>query len=703
MLKSQKSRLGVKRVAYNNKNLEILAPAGNFDSLKAAVLSGADAVYFGAKALNARRNAANFSDEEIKEAVEFCHLYNVKAYLTLNTIMFDTEIQLVTDEIINACQIGFDALIVQDLGVVKLIKQICPQMPIHASTQMSVHNLADANALYELGIHRVVLAREMSRQEISNIITHSKIETEIFVHGALCYCVSGQCYFSAFLGERSGNRGLCAQACRLPFGVKDNMRYNLSLKDLTLIEYTDELKHLGIHSMKIEGRMKSADYVKTTVTQFRNALRHKKYDMQILKDSFSRGGFTQGYYLSKIDENMFGIRNQQDILKSKHSSQISADNSAAIRRIAIDMKFYICQEKSELIITDDFGDMFISQSSPAQPSITKSLTYEDVVQSLSKLNNTPFSLTNINGYVQENCYLSLSALNEMRRTVMEGLIKQRQYRKPYIFHIPNIIENSFPKKIPVNLAFTASFREISQMSERLLDKTAYACIDLFKLSQLSENMLRKYQDTLVAELPRVYFENEQTLAEQLIKLKQYGIHIAKCHSLGRMRLAKELGYEVIGGFGLNIANSMSADMLTSYSPLYITLSPELTAKQLNQINATSKTAVIGYGHFPLMLSRACPVKTEIGCAACKKKYPSMLTDRKGTKFSVLCNHGLSEILNSVPIYLADKTDDFDTVDFMELYFTTENERKCFEILLNYQKKLPANEPFTRGIAYRKLL
>ncbi len=690
-------------MAYNDKVLEILAPAGSFNALKAAVLSGADAVYFGAKALNARRNAANFTDEEIRQAVDFCHFYDVKAYLTLNTLMFDREIQMVIDEIIHACKAGFDAIIVQDLGVVSLIRQICPEIAIHASTQMSVHNLADANALHEMAISRVVLARELSKQEIINIINHSKVETEIFVHGALCYSVSGQCYFSAFLGERSGNRGLCAQVCRLPFGVKDANRHNLSLKDLSLIEYVDELKNLGVHSIKIEGRMKSAEYVRTTVMQFKKAFHHERYDMQILKDSFSRSGFTQGYFLSQIDKDMFGIRDQQDILKSKQVSINNTDDLSSLRKIEIQMIYHISEKKATLEIKDDFGHIFISKAPPAEPSITKFLSPEDIVKSLSKLKDTPFFLRNIDGYLQDSCHLPLSALNKLRRTAVNGLIEKRQYRKPYIYHMPNKFRACTTEATSLRQTFIASFKEISQISERVLAYLDYASIDLFALCKLDKYLLAKYHEKFVAELPRVYFEDEQLLKDQLQKLKQYGIHYAKAHSVGRLRLAKELGYDVMGGFGLNIANSLSAQMLSRFKPIYITLSAELTIRQINELKAPVDTAAIIYGHFPLMITRVCPIKYEIGCASCKKAYPSIITDRKGKKFTVMCSHGTSEILNCIPIYLADKLHDFNTIKYMELLFTTENEEMCFEILTKYKQNLPSDQAYTRGIYYRKLL
>lgn len=686
----------------NNINkLEILAPAGNYKSLEAAVYAGADSVYFGAKALNARRNASNFTDEEIKSAVNFCHLYNIKAYLTLNTLMFDSEIKEVTNQIMFACNVGFDAIIVQDLGVISLIKQICPDMPVHASTQMSVHNLADANELYARGIERVVLARELSKNEILNITQNSKIETEIFVHGALCYCISGQCYFSAFWGERSGNRGLCAQVCRLPFGVISNNRYNLSLKDLCLIDYVNELKLIGVSALKIEGRMKNADYVYTAVSQFKNSVCDKKYDKDILDKSFSRSGFTQGYYLSKIDADMFGIRSEQDKLKSKENKTLKITDIEQIK-IQVDMKFNISKQKTELIISDNSGNMFISNGNKAEASVNKSLARYDVIKSLSKLNGTPFTLNDITGFLEDNIYLPVSALNELRRNAVDNLIQLRQIHKNYNVNLPKINLSHCQNKNTDEIKLTASFFNASQISERILKSVEYASLDLFKLDEVQKNILSKYSSKFIAEIPRVFFEDEKQIENELTKIKLLGINKAKCHSIGRMKLALNCGFDVVAGFGLNIANSISAQFLSDYSPLYITLSPELSVNQINNIKTYDKKAIVSYGYFPLMITRACPVKHEIGCDKCRKHNCAYITDRKDKKFAVLCNHNVSQILNSVPLYIADKMNDFKNISYCEMFFTTENENSCHEIISNYLQKKSANTDFTRGIYFRKL-
>jgi len=683
-----------------NNNIEILAPAGTFEALKAAVYAGADSVYFGAKTLNARRNAENFTDREIRQAVDFCRLYNVKTYLTLNTVMFDTEIESVCNEIKFACETGFDAIIVQDIGVLSLINKICPDIAVHASTQMSVHNLADANYLYEMGISRVVLAREMSKNEIGNIAQNSKIEIEVFVHGALCFCVSGQCYFSAFLGHRSGNRGLCAQVCRLPFGVYDSGRHNLSLKDLTLIDYVDELKRLGVTALKIEGRMKGPGYVKTAVEQFKNAVEHRKYDKDVLEKSFSRSGFTQAYYLSSINKNMFGTRKDADILKSK---EIVYTENSTENKIPIDMTYDFSKEKVELTASDDLGNMTKIMRVGAQTSVNKPLTHADAAKSLSKLNDTPFCINNISGRISDGIYLSVADINELRRNAVADLIKKRQQRKPYRINDAKLKLISRPKKDTCSPArFTASFFDPGQIGERVLNALDYAGVDIFKFNEIDKNIVNNYKDKLVAEIPRVYFEDEKTIVNVLTKLKQAGITKAKCHSLGRLKMAKDLGFDVIAGFGLNITNSISAEFFSRFKPLYITLSPELSVNGINDLNTANKTCIVSYGHFPLMISRVCPAKYETGCQACKKSGHMFLTDRKGKRFAVLCTSGTSQIFNSVPLYIADKLNSFKSVDYFELLFTTEKENDIYNTIMRYVNRSAPDDDFTRGIYFRKL-
>ncbi len=301
------------------EKIEILAPAGGFDSVLAAVRSGADAVYLGEKRFSARASAKNFSDEELRQATAYCHIHGVKVYVTLNTIVFDEEFSSLADAIKAAARADVDALIVQNMGVARLAKQIAPDLPLHASTQMSVHTAAGVRALCEMGFRRVVLAREMTRAEIKKA-AQIPVELEVFVHGALCMCVSGQCYFSAMLGSRSGNRGACAQTCRLPFSVnRQKGGHALSLKDNSLIGHLNELQALGVASAKIEGRMKRPEYVAAAVracVEQRDCGCISDRTAEELRGVFSRTGFTDGYYTDRRGRGMFGTRTRDDVVSA---------------------------------------------------------------------------------------------------------------------------------------------------------------------------------------------------------------------------------------------------------------------------------------------------------------------------------------------------------------------------------------------------
>jgi len=309
------------------RKIEILAPCGSMESVYSAVRSGADAIYLGAKEFSARASAENFDFQQLKEAVDYCHINRVKVYLTLNTVIFDDELQQVAQTIKNSAKAGIDALIVQNLGVATLAKQLVPNLPLHGSTQMSVHTLGGAKLLWEMGFKRVVLSREMSLEEIREIAENCPIELEVFVHGALCMSVSGQCYFSAKLGGRSGNRGRCAQPSRLPFRIGKS-EYSLSLKDNSIIEFLPELEKLGVASAKIEGRMKRPEYVSCAVracAEMRDNGFVSEKTAENLESVFSRTGFTNGYITGKRYV-MFGYRKKEDVISatSKLLSDIRA-------------------------------------------------------------------------------------------------------------------------------------------------------------------------------------------------------------------------------------------------------------------------------------------------------------------------------------------------------------------------------------------
>ena len=292
--------------------LELLSPAGSPESVTAAVQSGADAVYLGCGDFNARRNAANFSREELKTAVEYCHLRGVKVYLTLNTLLYDRELPGAADLVRYADSIGVDALLVQDLGVLRMARQTAPQLALHASTQMTIHDLDGVKLAADLGISRAVLSRELSRDAIADLCAKSPIELEVFVHGALCMCYSGQCLLSSVIGGRRGNRGLCAQPCRLKYGWGSRAEKELlSLKDACLADYLCELEDMGVACAKLEGRMKRPEYVAVITKIYADLLRERRRptpeERQRLEMAFSRQGFTQGYYLGKKGPAMFGV------------------------------------------------------------------------------------------------------------------------------------------------------------------------------------------------------------------------------------------------------------------------------------------------------------------------------------------------------------------------------------------------------------
>ena len=304
-----------------NKNIEILAPAGSFEAVSAAVRTGADAVYMGTDKFNARLRADNFSDEEIREAIRYCHAHGVKVHITMNTLVSDSELEDAMGVIKRVCQWGADVLILQDIGLASLVKKAVPSIERHASTQMSVQTLSGVKLLEKMGYSRVVLPRECTKAEIENIRKNTDIEIEIFVHGAHCMSVSGQCYMSSMFGSRSGNRGVCAQPCRLPFKVDAGTGYDLSLKDLSVVEHIKEIADMGVVSVNIEGRMKRPEYVAAAVSAVKNSLKGEQ-DSKMLSDLravFSRSGFTDGYFTDNRGKDMFGLRQKQDVVAANNA------------------------------------------------------------------------------------------------------------------------------------------------------------------------------------------------------------------------------------------------------------------------------------------------------------------------------------------------------------------------------------------------
>ena len=686
------------------KRPEILAPAGTMEALVAAVNCGADAVYLGAKALNARRNAANFDEAALKEAVEYSHLHGTKVLQTLNIVMFDGEERELISAAEAIAKLGVDAAIVQDWGVVSILKKAVPELPIHASTQMAVHNLAGAKMAERLGCKRIVLARELTASEIGNIVKNVSAEVEVFVHGALCMSVSGQCYLSSMLGGRSGNRGLCAQPCRLPFGC-GSASHALSLKDLSLTERVSELCALGVASLKIEGRMKRPEYVAAAVTALRNALDGTTPDMEQLRSVFSRSGFTTGYFDSKRDGTMFGIRQKEDVVSAASVlGELSKLASTDIGAVAVEGAFTACEgEPISLSVRDkDKNTVFVEGDIP-QKAINKPTDEQRVSQSLNKTGNTAFHFSELDIELDDGLMIPVSQINALRRAAFEELSELRRKPRTMKFFPPDLTSEAAAaaKKAPVLRARCSA----SQLSKELVGICGELVLPLCDIEKALS--LGVSAEKILAEIPRILFEGEDDTLSQLVAVKKLGVTRAWCGNIGAFALAEKAGMKISGGWSMNVTNRHSLEQLKALGMEECELSFELPLQGAKQLASSNRCGLIAYGALPLMAFRNCPVKARIGCKACGRK--GVLTDRMGIEFPVRCPEykkfaGESELLNSVPLYLADRKSELFGFDYLTLWFTDETSRQCADIAAAYSKgerKTP--EKFTRGLYYRTVL
>lgn len=663
---------------------EILAPVGNWEMLKAAVLTGADAVYFGMSDFNARKNAQNFTDDEAKKAIEYCHSRGVKVHITLNTLIKDAEIPAALHTIKKICSSGADAIIVQDLGIVKAIRTICPDIEMHASTQMTVGTLEGLYKLKEMGFTRAVLPRELSLAEITELCEKSPIDLEVFIHGALCMCVSGQCLMSAVLGSRSGNRGLCAQPCRLPFKTEKGTGHDLSLKDLSLIEHIPELARLGIKSFKIEGRMKRPEYVSACVTACTRAI-NDEYSLEIkkdLSDLFSRSGFTNGYFKSVLGRDMFGYREKENVqsatkeLFNKYSSLYEKEQS----RFGI--HFVFCGKIGEkAVLTAKCNDYTTEVRSDVicEAPISRPISTDRITDALSKCGGTQFEATGIEIRDEVDYSLPVSAINSMRRKALEAL------------------ENHFSDVKAKRIFPSPVATEIASKNER----KAYCRFD--HPSQIPDNIdcdmvfvpLGKEKDCFQAELPHGMFGNNRKVEEMLVKSSA---EYCLCHTLDAAAVALKCGKKVIASPSMNIINSLSMDEAKSLGITEAIVSNEITLDKLGKISSPISKGIMVYGRIPLMLTRNCPVKNGKSCKDCNRN--GEITDRMGIKFPVRCFMGYSEILNSRPVYMADRLHEIKDCDILFFNFTTESKSEVYEILKAYKNKEKPRGEFTRGLLYR---
>ena len=690
--------------------IELLSPAGSPEGVIAAVQNGADAVYMGMGAFNARRGAKNFTDEEFVKAVRYCHVRGCKVYVTLNTLVNDREMRDAVAAAKLASDAGADALIVQDLGMSYAIRCALPDIPLHASTQMSLHNLAGVEAAAEMGITRAVLARELSFEQIKFITKNASIETEVFVHGALCFCHSGQCYMSALIGRRSGNRGLCAQPCRLQYSLGGRMDdHPLSLKDNCLVDQIRRLEEAGVASLKIEGRMKRPEYTGIVTGVYAKAIREQrnpdKEEMELLEKTFSRQGLTQGYFIGdKLD--MFGVRSEPD----KDAAKIFAAArkqyaEGEMRRVPV--HFYTVLEKGEhikAIAFDDDGHKAIATGPVPERAKRQGLTEQYLTEQMFKTGGTPYNCIENKAKAEPGLYLPASEINELRRKLIAQLSAERE-------KAPGRRTLRIPSP-PVNVPAISDPARIYQVrtAEQLTPELAELKPDYiyFPAMELAENFnpLRPFIDNgarPVAVMPRVITDDQsREVYAALEKLFDYGVNEALTGNLGHVFIARQAGMKVRGDFGLNAFNSYTLRVLQDAGFISATASFELRLAQIKAMAKPVDTELIIYGRLPLMVSDQCIIRQSAG--RCNCQTPGQLSDRMGSVFPVVKEFGCRNVIyNAHKLYLADKRDDLYALGLwgLRMLFTTESPRECVEVAKGYLG-LTDYKPnvLTRGLYYR---
>ena len=685
--------------------IEILAPVGNEEMLRAAVFSGADAVYLGFSGFNARTSANNFDADTLKDAVCFCHARGVAVHVALNTTVYGGELPALEAAIRAVAASGADAVICQDLAVATLIGRIAPQLPRHGSTQMSVHSLQGALELKELGFTRVVLARELSLPEVEHITKHCGIETECFVHGALCMCVSGQCYMSAFLGGRSGNRGSCAGPCRLPFEAnalpegKPGRLHHLSLKDNSVIDKLDQLQALGVASAKIEGRLRTPEYVAAAVSACLAGREGRAYDRDLLKNAFSRSGFTSGYLDGKIDGTMFGVRSEADAEQTKKTLPMLRELYRRERsRVPVKMKLEIEEGGEKLTVTDADGSKAFAYGD-AEPQPARTDPTESLHRSLAKTGGTPFAVEDQDITVEMDggpWFIPGGAVNELRREALDALLKKREVLRPWPTteeHVPALPLRTLPSRRTLR----ARFENWEQVPERALDGIEYLILPIAQ----ADRVPREWRAKTLLELPRVMFGRlEEDTARRIAATQDAGFAGYEVSNIAHLRLCR--GLPMSGSFGLNITNQLAAQFYADNGLGSMLILPEVKDGDISTIAPTHDgrpvpTGVLVYGHMPLMVTRACPLQNIHDCAHCDKT--GVLTDRKAKKFPVRCGLGVRTIYNPVPIYMGDKPGAL-TVDYGVAYFTLESREEAAKILDMIRTHAPFEGDFTRGLYFK---
>ena len=691
--------------------LELLAPAGSMEALYAAVQNGADAVYLGSGTFNARQGAKNFTIQMLQEAVRYCHIRGVAVHLTLNTLVSDREMNDVCALIRQAAAAGVDAFIVQDLGVVQLCRRIAPGVAIHGSTQLTVHSLSGVLFCAALGMTRVVLSRELDRADIQYICQNSPVEIEVFGHGALCMCYSGQCYLSAAIGGRSGNRGRCAQPCRQSYGYgRWENKYPLSLKDNCLVRNLKELENMGVASLKLEGRMKRPEYVAAVTAVYRKALDEgvvTKEMLDTLNTAFNRQGFTDGYFTGRTGPNMFGVREDKydnaEWLQAVRRSYEGAENG----RVKVRFDAVITKDCTSLMVTDPEGRKCTVEGPAAQIARNVPLTEEKLTAQLEKTGGTPYTCDAVSALIGEGLTLPAAAINGLRRDALNQLTALRARREKPALHRPEKWKHYEGQRGGPGITVQVTAKE--QITPRLLKMRPtllYVPIHILALDPIfCHELARKVP--VAAVLPRIIHDSElDRLKEDMKTVRDMGVREALVGNVGLLLTAREAGFRIRGDFGLNLYNSGAVNLMRELELKSAMLSFEMTLPQIRDVSKAVDCEIFAYGRLPLMITENCLIRNRTGSCTCNLSTGKLM-DKTGADFHIIKDGDKcrSVLLNGKKLNWLDRQDDLSRLGLwaIRLYFTTENAREVDQVLSSVANP-PAFDPgaCTRGLYLRGL-
>lgn len=776
----------------NDIRAEILAPAGSYESFMAAINAKADAVYLGGDMFGARAYANNFNKEEVVRAIDYAHLHDAKVYMTVNTLLDNDELyNKLYDYLLPYYEEGLDAVIVQDLGLFEFIRQTFPNLPIHASTQMTVSNVDSALLLKDAGASRVVTARELSLKEIKNIHDNVDIEIESFVHGALCYCYSGQCLMSSFIGGRSGNRGRCAQPCRLPYIYGNDKKYFLSPKDLNALAILPDVIESGVYSLKIEGRMKKPWYTAGVVTAYRKYLdyyyEHGKdgykvssEDMNMLMDLYNRGGFTNGYYVAHNGKSMMSIKrpnhqgvevgsvisddkkvvkiklkqelNEGDVLEicqnadekiewtqktsQKANTTITIKNT--LKKKLLENKVYrtrnnkliekidntiketklketisgslVLLKEKEAMLTVWYEDIYVTKvGQVVEKALKQPMEKAQILKQMNKMGNTPFEFDVLDIEMDEDIFVPVSMLNELRRNAIESLEAEilQRFKRETRDNILEYEKNSIKEvqKCDINvcienkdmLDIVLTKKEV----KRVILDMGIMNVTLDELKSMLDKIRQSSKDAYI-QLPHIFRNNAKSDVKAIIDYAD-GVIVKNIDELAFIHSSNYKG-NVVGDYSLYAYNNMAYKFYSKYNVNEYTLPVELNYQKLKTLDNTMKKEIICYGYQITMISAQCVVNTTNGCS--KKAGIVKLKDRMNNEFAVRnnCKYCYNTIYNTLPTNLISNADEIKKigVDSVRVNLTIEDNITASRIIddaisnFYYNTKTNNQGEFTRG-------